>query len=191
VSRFTVREALRQLRAGGLLERFRGRGTFLSAQTAIEQPIRGGFYSLARTIAERGLVERSTVLTADLCRDAEAAARLGEPPEAELVLVERVRFAGDEPLAWDRSFFPRDVAEQLLTEDLSRGSLYDKLGVRVSGGRERIQATMPDSRTRKVLRLPAGAAVLAIERLALAGDRPIEWRTSLVRGDRYAFVAEW
>ena len=41
------------------------------------------------------------------------------------------------------------------------------------------------ARERKIMGL------VAIERLALVGDIPIEWRTSLIRGDRYSLVAQW
>lgn len=194
VSRHTVREALRRLSDDGVLERHRGRGTFLVAHPELEQPVRG-IYSLASSIVAQGLEEHSHVLSRGTCQDAEAAIALELPADAELVYIERLRFAGDEPLALDHSFLPPDPGEILLDADLTHGSLYALLtelgGVQVTGGSERITATVPDAAMRALLRLPAGQAALAIERIARAAARPIERRLSLVRGDRYSFTADW
>jgi GntR family transcriptional regulator len=194
VSRHTVREALRRLSDDGVLERHRGRGTFLVAHPELQQPVRG-MYSLASSIVAQGLDEYSHVLSRGECVDPEAAVALELPPDAPLVYVERLRFAGGEPLALDHSFLPRDAGALLLEADLTHGSLYALLtelgGIQVTGGSERITATVPDAAMRALLRLPDGQAALAIERVARAGDRAIERRLSLVRGDRYSFTSEW
>lgn len=194
VSRHTVREALRRLSDDGVLERHRGRGTFLVARPELEQPMRG-IYSLASSIVAQGLEEYSHVLSRGVCVDPEAASALELAPDAELVYIERLRFAGGEPLALDHSFLPHDPGNTLLGADLTHGSLYALLtelaGVQVTGGTERITATVPDAAMQALLRLPEGQAALAIERIARAGDRPVERRLSLVRGDRYSFTSEW
>ncbi len=194
VSRQTVRQAVRDLGEAGMVERQRGRGSFLRRPPALELPV-GAFYSLARSIVERGLEEHSHVLAFRSARDASAAARLRLGPEAALTLLERLRFAGDEPLALDRSWLPADIGAALDPVALETGSLYEAIAaranLRVTGGSERIRAAAPDAATRKLLALPGGEAVLVIERLALAGERPVEWRVSTVRGDRFSFTAEW
>lgn len=193
VSRNTVREAVRRLRDEGLVERHRGRGTFVPAPE-IEQPLRS-LYSLARSIEAQGLDEHSEVLAVDTLTDAKQASRLGLASNDRLVHVERLRFAGSEPLALDRSWLPATLARGLVAADLARGSLYDALEqrcqLRPTGGWERIRPVIPSRDDRARLRLPARQAALAVERLALAGQQPIEWRESLVRGDRYSFVSEW
>lgn len=194
VSRHTVREALGRLAAAGLLERRRGRGTRVTSPD-VEQPLHS-FYSLARTIADQGLEERSDVLRQEAATDAQAAERLGVAARTRLVCIERLRYAGDEPLALDRSWLPADLARQLLRVDLGRGSIYDALaresGIRVVGGTERIRPVVPDDDDRARLRLPGGEAALLVDRVVTeAGGRPVEWRRSLVRGDRYAFTASW
>jgi GntR family transcriptional regulator len=194
VSRHTVREAVSRLTADGLLERRRGRGTRV-APLGLEQPLHS-LYSLARTIADQGLEERSEVLALEAGTDAEAAERLGLARRTRLVRVERLRLAGGEPLALDRSWLPAEVALPLLDADLERGSLYDALAelseVRVAGGRERISPVVPSSADRALLRLPSGEAALLVDRVVHDGaGRAVEWRRSLVRGDRYSFTATW
>lgn len=193
VSRQTVREAVRQLSEAGILERQRGRGSFLARPAMLEQPMTG-FYSLARSITERGMEEHSRVLHRGRERDPETAAKLELGANAELALIERLRFAGDEPLVLERSWLDPKLAEGLRDDQLERGSLYEllaeKAGIRVTGGRERVRAAAPDRATRELLELPDDEAVLVVERLALAGTRPIEWRITIARGDRFSFTAE-
>jgi len=193
VSRHTVRQALHALEESGLLERHQGKGTYLR-KARFEQPLHG-LYSLASTITEHGAREESRVISLRRTRSRSRAPRLGLDRSSPLVYVERLRIAGDEPLALDRSWLPLSIAEGLLEADLTSGSLYGALlatcGLRVTGGRERIWPVNPSERDRRLLALSEGIAAFAVERLALSGDQPVEWRESLIRGDRYSFRVEW
>lgn len=194
VGRQTAREAVRRLSAEGFIVRRRGRRTSISAPI-LEQPIHS-FYSLASTMRAMGIEERSEVLASELRpADSEAAEQLGVKEGEDVVYVERLRFAGGEPIARDRSWLPAERAGALLEADLRSQGLYALLashcGVTITGGRERIVPIVPDAAERKLLRLPARIALFSVERLVMAGDDPIEWRKSLIRGDRYALVAHW
>lgn len=193
VSRHTVREAARHLQSDGVIVRERGRGTTLAA-SPVEQPLHA-LYSLARTAQDQGYTEHSEVLALRRCGAGEAAEPLGLGEGDEVVFVERLRYVGDEPLSVHRSWLPAARAAGLLEADLRTGSIYDALalhcGVRVTGGWERIQPELPPPGLRRLLGLADHHAVLAVERLAMAGATPIEWRRSIVRGDRYAFRADW
>jgi GntR family transcriptional regulator len=193
VSRHTVREAIRRLGADGLLERHRGRGTRVTRST-LEQPLQS-LYSLARTIEDQGFAEHSDVLRLEVATDPEAAQRLDLPPADRLIVIERLRYAGDEPLALDRSWLPARVARPLLRIDLRHGSLYDALAVHcnapVTGGTERIRPVVPNRSERALLQLPQREAALLIDRVAMVGEQPVEWRRSLMRGDRYVLTANW
>jgi GntR family transcriptional regulator len=194
VSRQTVREAVRHLTQEGLVVRQRGRGSSV-AQPILEQPLHS-LYSLASTVRAGGIEERSEVLAAE-CRPAvsEVAEQLDVDTGAEVVFIERLRFAGVEPIAWDRSWLRKDQAKGLISADLSSGGLYDLLAaccsVRITGGWERIRPVVPEATERKLLRLAPKVAAFSIERLALVGEIPIEWRRSLIRGDRYTLIAQW
>jgi GntR family transcriptional regulator len=193
VSRNTAREAVDRLCAEGLLERRRGLGTFIRPPE-FEQPT-GALYSLFRSIEALGVRQTSRVLQLEECVDHLAAQRLELAPHAPLVLLSRLRCAGDEPLAIDRVWLPAEVARPLLDADFGRTALYDELaarcGVAMVEGWERIRPVVPAAAERKLLGQPAGEAVFTIERLGRSADRAVEWRVSLVRGDRYAFVADW
>ena len=50
---------------------------------------------------------------------------------------------------------------------------------------------MPSAADRERLGLAAFDAVFYLERLGRRDGTPIEWRTTLIRGDRYRFVTDW
>lgn len=192
VSRHTVREALRRLREAGVLDSARGRGTHV--RQGIEQPL-GSLYSLFREVEARGMTQTSTVIALRLATDQDAAEVLGLPAETPLVYLERVRLADNEPLAHDKVWLPPDVATPLLDADFTHSALYDELatrcGIRLTGGQERITACLPRPELRTMLHLPRGEACLKVERVGCVGSRCIERRITLVRGDRYAVLADW
>ena len=192
VSRHTVREAVRHLQAEGLLERRRGRGSYVTGPT-IEQPV-GTLYSLFKSIEDQGLVQDSVVRVLEERRDDEASAVLGCSGQP-LLYLERLRLADGEPIALDSSWLPLSLARPLLTADFHHAALYEQLaeqcGVTLTSGWERIRPALPDRVQRELLGTVARQPMFAIERLGVAGQRPVEWRHSLVRGDRFTFVARW
>jgi GntR family transcriptional regulator len=193
VSRQTVRDAVRHLSTTVALDRQRGRGTFLRTPE-FEQPV-GTFYSLFKAIEAQGVEQRSVVRAKDLRTDAAAASELGLAPEASLVYVERLRLAGGLPLALEQVWLPADLAEAVLESDFAHTALYDELryrcGLRPTAGEERILPIVVDRAEARLLGLPAGSAAFLVERRTWVGDRILERRHTLVRGDRYAFVASW
>jgi GntR family transcriptional regulator len=193
ISRHTVRDALRRLRADGVLESSRGRGTWLR-RPKIEQPL-GALYSLFRSVEASGLEQRSEVRALEVRTDEAVAARLHRPDDTELVYLERVRLADGEPLALDRTWLPRSVAGPLLAADFSHSGLYDELaaltGTRLTGGTEVIAAVLPDSGTRKLLNMSSSCAAMEVRRTGLLRDQPVEWRETVIRGDRFSVTTQW
>ncbi|MGC9221878.1 MAG: GntR family transcriptional regulator [Solirubrobacteraceae bacterium] len=194
VSRNTVRDALRQLRTDGIVVAGRGRRPRLARQVAIEQPL-GALHSLYSSVEAAGFEATSIVRTLGVRRDQHIARRLELPDRAPLVYLERIRLADGQPLAIDRAWFPAEIAEPLLTVDFTRVGFYDELssrtGIRLTGGDERFYAVMLSESERSLLDLPPHMAAFAIERLGLVRERPVEWRRTVVRGDRFSVVAHF
>jgi GntR family transcriptional regulator len=193
VSRHTVREAIRHLNRTGILRRERGRGTVVN-RAEFEQPL-GALYSLFRSIESSGAEQRSDVLALREETDEVAAEQLEVAPDTPLVFLERLRRAGGEPLAIDRTWIPMSIGAPLLDSNFERTALYDEMerlcGVRPDAGWERIAPLVPTPAEREALRLRRGQAAFFLERLSTAGERRIEWRTTTVRGDRYRFVSRF
>ena len=193
VSRNTVRQALQGLRAEGLVTAERGRAPRVR-HAEIEQPV-GTLYSLFASVEAAGLTQRSEVRVLDVRADGVVAAHLGLEESTPLVHLERLRRAGDAPLAVDRVWMPAALASPLLEADFTHTSLYAELaartGTRLESGRERIGAQLPTAGERALLECAPDVAVFVIERTGVAHGRPVEWRQTVVRGDRFAFDARF
>jgi len=192
VSRQTVREAVRRLVDEGLLARERGRGTRVRTLEFEHTP--GTLEGLFHQVEAQGATQTSVVRVREQTTDPRIASRLELPARAQLVHIERLRLADGEPLALDRSWLPAVVASRLLEAPLTHAGLYDELarlcGITIVGGSERVRPVVPTAGERQALGMPAGVAGFAIERLVRSDQVPVEWRHSLVRGDRYSFVVE-
>jgi GntR family transcriptional regulator len=193
VSRHTVREAIRHLNRSGILRRERGRGTVVN-RTEFEQPL-GALYSLFQSIESSGAVQRSVVLSKREELDPAIAERLERPADTQLLFLERLRFADDEPLAIDRAWLPMEIAAPLMSSDFAHTALYDELeakcGIRPDAGWERIAPLLPIPEERSLLAMRRGEAAFFLERLGSADGSPIEWRTTTIRGDRYRYVSHF
>ena len=190
VSRNTVREALRALRADGVVTAERGRAPRLLRAPGITQPV-GALYSLFASVEAAGMVQGSMVRRLEVTADGVVAARLGLEESTPLLHLERLRLADGEPLALDRVWLPADLAAPLLDADFGRTSLYDELaarcGVHVRTGTEEFRAQMPTAGERTLLHCPPGTATFAVTRTGWSDDRCVEWRRTAVRGDRFVF----
>lgn len=194
VSRHTVRQALRQLRVDGVIVAERGRQPRVAPPAEIAQPM-GALYSLFASVEAAGLAQHSIVRIFDVRADALVAERLDLEASTPLVYLERLRLAGDEPLALDRAWLPAELARPLLAADFGHTSLYVELaartGTKLDHGREEVRAVIPTAVERKQLACAHDVAAFAINRLSHARGRPVEWRHTLVRGDRYSLTAEF
>lgn len=187
VSRSTIRSALGPLRREGLVSSQRGRPSTVSNLGGAHRF--GPVYSLFAAVENIGMTQRSVVDRAELLTDAAAAARLGLDPAAELVFISRTRYADDEVIAVDDTWLPAAVAEPVLHADLSHTALYqvlrERCGVTLSGGRETLHAVALDEGQAARLSCPVGTAAFFIDRIGLVDAVPVEWRNTLIRGDRF------
>ena len=190
VSRQTVREAVRRLTESGVLERERGRGT----RVRPFEYLGGSLQSLHEQIEAQGAEQRSVVLTRERTSAPEIAARLALPADAVLIHIERLRLADGAPVALDSAWLGERLGAPLMEADLTHTGIYPELrtlaAVEVDGGTEHLTPVIPTPAERAALELPRGVAAFSIERLACQAGSPVEWRRTLVRGDRYTITLE-
>lgn len=192
VSRQTVRFALRDLRSAGILSAERGRPP--RVQHPIRQPM-GAIYSLFSSVRAAGMSQRSVVLALDKRTHTTAAAALSLAASEPLVYLERLRLAGEEPLAWDRVWLPFRIAEPLLDVDFTNTALYlemhQRLGCAPSGGREEIGCRNTSASEAELLNVQPGSSTFELRRLGCHHSEPVEHRETLVRGDRFSLLAQF
>lgn len=190
-SRTTVRQAIGELVAEGVLGRAQGRGTFVAPPrfTYVRQ-----LTSFSDDASSQGLTSSSRVI--DVSRttaDDDTAARLRVPAGTGLARVERIRLINDEPLAHEVALLPGPLPD--LAEHLDRtGSLYTALredyGIDIVAAEDTVETQVAGPDDVRLLGIEMGAPLLLIHRLGFtADDSPVEWTRSVFRGDRFRFLA--
>jgi GntR family transcriptional regulator len=193
VSRGTVRQALDALAARGLVERGVGRGTFVAAgKVEVRLQDVAGF---TEQMARAGLQASARLLRAGVTRaPAAVAAALDLEEGAPVVRIERLRLAGKLALTLEDSWIP--CARFPGIEDLDlRGSIYGLMRDLYGHGPVRVvealEPVVAQSHSAEVLGVPAGAALMLVERTAFDADGvAVEYARDLHRGDRARFVVE-
>ncbi|MGH9119326.1 MAG: GntR family transcriptional regulator [Acidimicrobiales bacterium] len=187
VSRPTVRSAIQFLVDGGLVSRQRGVGT-LVLPPAVRR--REAFTSLYDELEKSGRRPRTEVLAFRIGpATVEIARRLDLAPGDEVYVVERLRYASDEPLALMHNWLPVDGLE-LTEDDLTAGGLYAALrrdNVAPKVATQLVGARGATPAEAKVLHERRGAPLLTMERTAWdQRGRAIEYGAHLYRASRYS-----
>lgn len=189
ISRVTLRKALTQLVADGVLSASHGRGWYVSlAPTSKEWP--NSLESFSETAARMGLAATALVLQAAVIpASLDRADELSVAPGTPLFVLERVRLLDDLPIAIDLTHIPNALAPGLRDADFSTGSLYDELseaGLEFSGANSTIESRPADEHVARHLDLEVGRPILALSQVVVDGaDRPLFVSTIQYRGDRY------
>jgi GntR family transcriptional regulator len=195
VSRMTVRAAIDELVDEGLLIRRHGRKTIVADENHADKINRAaGFSSFSEEMRLRGWQPHSQVRQATtILADVAIAAQLNVPIGVRVILIERLRFADDEPLAHEFVHLAHSRFPDLLALDLSNSSLYDLLetrfGVRPVYAEESVEAVLMSPHEADLFGLEPGAPALLTRRITRdEDDNIIEAATTLYRGDRYRMV---
>ncbi|HWE15474.1 MAG TPA: GntR family transcriptional regulator [Solirubrobacteraceae bacterium] len=193
VSRSTVRGALAQLQRDGAIRRARGRnGGIFVAERKIERDLTS-LAGLPAYLRRQGFASDARVVsTATIAADDEVAAALGLAAAALVHEVVRVRLADQEPISLERASFPAAAFPGLLDHSLS-GSIYELLqvqfGLAPGEAEERIEVQAAGAVEARLLGVPRGAPLVAIERTAWDTDGvAFEHSRDLFRGDRVRIV---
>ena len=189
LSRVTVRRALDELQATGLLQRRQGARTSVARRLEKTLSALTGF---SEELRARGLepgqrwIARQTVSPTP----AESMA-LGTSPSDQIIRLVRVRTADGLPIAIERAAVPKLL---LPTSDLVKHSLYAALaasGAAPVRGIQRIRAGTMSKADAELLETEPGSPMLVVERRCFLEDgRPVEFTESRYNGEHYDFSTE-
>jgi GntR family transcriptional regulator len=190
VSRGTVRQALDGLAAEQRIHRHQGKGTFV-AKAKIDQVLELTSYTeFARA---RGMEPASRLIGVTRApAESDVAAMIGLLAGDEVLQIERVRLADDEPLGVELVYLDAKRFDGIAAVLGESQSLYQLLrasyGVELAWAEETIEAVVAQEREAALLGLRAGAPVLLRCRQSFDSNGvPVEFVRSVYRADRFRF----
>jgi GntR family transcriptional regulator len=196
VARVTVRRALQQLQAEGLVLRAPGRGTVPRPQApAASGTSQARLTGLLENIVTMGLATKVRVLEcAVLPAPAAVAQALQIAPGTPVQKARRVRSTREGPLSLITTHVPADLARGFGRRELARKPiliLLEEAGVRIGHARQTVSARLADADAAQQLEVNVGSALLAVTRLIHdESGRPVQWLHGLYRPDRYEYQME-
>ena len=191
ISRTVVRQALAQLEQEGVVERVKGKGTFIAHPRTSESLVHS-LVGLYEDVERRGGHVRSDVLRHETeLADGEIADALEVPVGTRVVVLSRLRHVDGEPWSLSTTWMPESVGIVTLGADLEEGSLYSLLashGIRATHGVRSAEATVASAEQGRRLNVAPGSALLRLRSVSRGEDgTPIEFFVAYHRGDRSRF----
>ena len=195
VSRATIRQALADLEASGVIHKVQGLGSFVSAPKIRHVPLLTSFTELA---ASQGFKPSHRVLSSSVEEaPAAAAGELGLDQGAACRFLRRLFLADGDPVGLAETWLPLralgghgDLFER---ERLDQGSMYAVLqsppiGLVLDHASETISPGVVDESSAELLGCDAGTPVLLIRRLTFTPDgRAVEATRLVFVGERYEY----
>lgn len=193
VSRITVRQALSDLEAEGLVIRRHGKGTFVAERRIPQNLVR--LTDFVEDMELAGLAPSSRVLS--FTREqvsGDIATTLALPQYTEVVRVDRLRLANEQPIAYDTTWLPLRYGALLQAEDLANKTIYHILetgyAIPIEQGVFFFSAACAMDAVARALEVEVGAALLVIERISYTRhDDPVYLQRRYYRTDRVRYQA--
>lgn len=196
VNRNTLRQAISELTAIGLLRKEKGTGTFVAAAAPKELRHKlERIISFTDLLRERGIAQHTEILakSIEIATD-QIAEGLFLGSNNNVTVVRRVRYGDGIPFIYEESYLPGDRFKGILQMDLT-GSMYklmtEKFDVVLARCKQTISAINVNTRIAEILELPENSAGIFIESLTFDENSiPIELLYSYHRGDKYKLEIE-
>jgi DNA-binding GntR family transcriptional regulator len=188
LSRPTIRRALEYLVDKGMLVRKRGAGTRV-VDSKVKRAVE--LTSLYDDLLRSGQRPTTSVLhNGQRPAPEEVARELKVPDGTPVVLLERLRYAHEQPIAYMVNYLPVGI-DGLTSEALETDGLYQLLrarGLRLHAAVQSIGARNATTAEARLLEESRGAALLTMRRVTY-DDRanPLEYGTHIYRASRYSF----
>jgi GntR family transcriptional regulator len=194
ISRGTIRQALQLLTQEGLIERYPGRGSFVCPLKINHDAAREmGFYS--QSMEDAGKVPSAKILDfIEIPVQKFIQEKLGLNEKDTVIFIKRLRYADDEPVSLENTYFIKDVGQKLYDEDLT-GSIYkilqEKYKFVIERSQNSIEATIVDNETANLIGVARNSPILVVRRLVFFPEgKPYEYSKDIFRADKIRFSVD-
>ena len=197
VSQGTVRKAVDELAADGLLLRRQGRGTFVS--THHEERVKFRFLRLVPDGEQAAPqpMERQFLECKRIRAPQDVARALGVKPGEGLTQIRRLLLLAGKPVVYEDIYLAGSAFRALTAERLEsyRGPLYalfeSEFSTRMVRAEEKLRAVNATAQEAQWLQVDPGQALLLVERVSFSyGDRPVEFRRGLYKTQQHHYRNE-
>ena len=191
LSRTTVRQTLSEMVNQGLLDRQRGRGTFVKKPTFTHDP--SNRKGVTEFLRESGIHPGWRVIRASVgIAPVHVAEKMEVSEETELFCLERLRLANEEPIgchiAYVAPFLIEQIDKSVFEEGESLRYLHQSPYLNGSKAQRVIEAQLATADEQALLDVEIGQPILHIERIITGEDgRPLELLYASYRGDRFKY----
>lgn len=195
LSRTPVRQALDELEREGLINRIKGKGTFV-AKPKISEGLVQELTGFFQDMVDRGYTPVTEVLKSEVVPAVPQIANyLGIEPGTPVYEIERLRSVKDEPILLVTTYLPHALCPELSGADLRTRSLYafleERCGIIITRGRRIIEAVSASKYEARLLGVEEGAPLILLDSVSYLQDgTPIEYYHAVHRGDRSRFEVE-
>ena len=196
VSRPTIRQAFTELVNEGYLNRYKGKGTFVSTPKVNDHFFRK-LATYHGEMLEKGYNPKTDVIKLEKFNGPhEANERLSIPLEASLIYLSRVRSVDKVPLVYVETFLPYEEYKKLMQVDFAENSLYDSLekecNKRVNRVWREFFAINANQKEAELLQTTRNKALIMVKTVAYSSNspNPVEFSIARYRGDLNKFSVE-
>lgn len=189
ISRPTVRQAIKELVYEGLLEREKGRGTFVS-QPKIDYSFIQHFTTFYDDMLKKGYTLKTKVLKKEVKEANRKISRLLQIEEGDkIIFIERLRSIRGEPIVDVQNHIPYHLCPGLVEDDLTDRSLYkllaEKYGLRSQWADITLETIVAGEQESALLGIEKGSPMLLMENLTYdQNNRIMDFFRSRFRGDK-------
>ena len=195
VSIGTLRKAIDELVAEGVVVRRQGSGTFIASHGA--NRLMFHFFHVVPRAGEKQYPRTATLAFRRARAEATEAGKLGIAAGDPVLRIRNLLSLAGKPVILDDLVLPqrlfRDLSERVLTaRDNTIYHLYQtRYGINVLRTSERLHATLADSDVARLLGVRKGAPLLEIDRVAYTyHSAPVELRRSLVNTAEHEYFSD-